>query len=90
MLCTRYCFCPAQQQATEPSVYTALLVNFGPLGWPLGSQMVELGCQDTDWVGGNDKEVLDAILLREGLILLIILKKSQNLMKSARILLTIL
>ena len=31
--------------------------------------MVELGCQDTDWVGGNDKEVLDAILLREGLIL---------------------
>ena len=31
--------------------------------------MVELGCQDTDWVGGNDKEVLDAILPREGLIL---------------------
>ena len=31
--------------------------------------MVELGCQDTDWVGGNDKEVLDAILLPEGLIL---------------------
>ena len=30
--------------------------------------MVELGCQDTDWVGGNDKEVLDAILLRKGLI----------------------
>ena len=30
--------------------------------------MVELGCQDTNWVGGNDK-VLDAILLREGLIL---------------------
>ena len=22
---------------------------------PLGSQMVELGCQGTDWVGGNDK-----------------------------------
>ena len=47
--------------------------------------MVELGCQDTDWVGGNDKERLDAILLPEGLILV---KKSQNLMKSARILLT--
>ena len=31
--------------------------------------MVELGCQDTDCVGGNDKEVFDAILLREGLIL---------------------
>ena len=31
--------------------------------------MVELGCQDTDLVGGNDKEVLDAILLWEGLIL---------------------
>ena len=31
--------------------------------------MVELGCQDTDWVGGNDKEVLDGILLRDGLIL---------------------
>ena len=32
--------------------------------------MVELGCQDTDWVGGYDKEVLDGILLRDGLILL--------------------
>ena len=31
--------------------------------------MVELGCQDTDWVGGNDKEVLDGILLRDDLIL---------------------
>ena len=38
---------------------------FGILRGPLGSQMVELGCQDTYWVGGNDKEVL----LREGLIL---------------------
>ena len=47
----------------------AFLVGFGPRGWPLGSQMVELGCQDTDWVGGNDKEVLDGILLRDGLIL---------------------
>ena len=31
--------------------------------------MVELGCQDTDWVGENDKEVLDGILPRDGLIL---------------------
>ena len=48
----------------------AFLVDFGPRGWPLGSKMVELGCQDTDWVGGNDEEVLDGILLRDGLILL--------------------
>ena len=27
--------------------------------------LVDLGCQDTDWVGGNEKEVLDAILLQE-------------------------
>ena len=31
--------------------------------------MVELGCPGTDLVGGNDKEVLDAILIWEGLIL---------------------
>ena len=31
--------------------------------------MVELGCQDTDWVGGNDKQVLDGIIPRDGLIL---------------------
>ena len=31
--------------------------------------MPDLGCQDTDRVGGNDKDVLDAILLRNGLIL---------------------
>ena len=49
--------------------------------------MVDLGRQDTDWVGGNDKEHLDAILLPYSLILV---KKTQNLMKSARILLTIL
>ena len=49
--------------------------------------MVDLGRQDTDWVGGNNKERLDAILPPDGLILL---KKTQNLMKSARILLTIL
>ena len=47
----------------------AFLVGFGPRGGSLGSQIVELGCQDTDWVGGNDKEVLDGILLRDGLIL---------------------
>ena len=47
----------------------AFLVSFGPRVWPLGSQMIELGCPGTDLVGGNDKEVLDAILLWEGLIL---------------------
>ena len=31
--------------------------------------MVELGCKDTKWVSGNDPEVLDAILLQDGLIL---------------------
>ena len=34
--------------------------------------MLELGCQVTDWVGGYDKEVLDGILLRDGLILAIL------------------
>jgi hypothetical protein len=48
---------------------SAFLVGFGPRGWPLGSKMVELGCQDTDWVGPNDEEVSDGILLRNGLIL---------------------
>ena len=42
------------------------------VGGPLGSQMVELGCQDTNWVGGNDKEVLDGILLWDGLLLAIL------------------
>ena len=28
--------------------------------------MVEVRYQDTDWVGGNDKEVSDAILLLDG------------------------
>ena len=65
----------------------AFLVGLGPWGGPLGSQMVNLGRQDTDWVGENDKERLDAILLPNGIILV---KKTQNLMKSARILLTIL
>ena len=31
--------------------------------------MVDLGCQDTAWVDGRDKDVLDAILLWGGLIL---------------------
>ena len=31
--------------------------------------MVDFGCQDTDWVDGDDKEVLGAILLWDGLIL---------------------
>ena len=29
--------------------------------------MADLGCQDTDWVAENDKEVSDAILLQDGL-----------------------
>ncbi len=32
--------------------------------------MVDLGCQDTDWVGGREADVSDAILLQNGLILL--------------------
>ena len=47
----------------------AFLVGFGPRGWPLGSRMVEFGCQDADWVGGNDKVVLDGILPWDCLIL---------------------
>ena len=31
--------------------------------------MSELGFQDTAWINGNDIDVLDAILLRDGLIL---------------------
>ena len=40
--------------------------------------MVELECQDTDWVGGNDKEVLDATLLRDGLILATLSKEKRK------------
>ena len=32
--------------------------------------MVDIGCQDTEWVGGNDREVSDVILLLDSLILL--------------------
>ena len=31
--------------------------------------MVDLECQDTDWEGGNNKDILDAILRQDGLIL---------------------
>ena len=31
--------------------------------------MVDLGCQDADWVGGCETDVSDAILLQNGLIL---------------------
>ena len=37
---------------------------------PLGSRMVHLGCQNTDWLGGNNKQVSDAIPRQYGLILL--------------------
>ena len=40
--------------------------------------MVDLGCLDTDWVGENDKDVLDAILLCDGLIL-----KKKRILKNA-------
>ncbi len=45
-----------------------LWLFWAPDGGPLGSQMVDLRCQDTDWVGGNDAEDLDAILLPDSLI----------------------
>ena len=35
----------------------------------IGSQMVDLGCQDTDYLGGHDKDILEAILLWDGFIL---------------------
>ena len=35
----------------------AFLDGLEPNGGPLGCQMAELGCQDTDWVGGNKKEI---------------------------------
>ena len=42
---------------------------FGALRGFLGSQMVDLGCQVTDWEGEADTDILDAIILRDGLIL---------------------
>ena len=36
---------------------------------PLGLQMVDLGCQDTDWVGGGDRDFFEANLLIDGIIL---------------------
>ena len=36
---------------------------------PLGLQMVDLGCQDTDWVGGGDRDLFEANLLLDGIIL---------------------
>ena len=31
--------------------------------------MADSGCQDTDWVGGHDKDILDAILLWDEFII---------------------
>ena len=50
-------------------IYGAFLGDWGPGVGSLGSQMVDLGCQDTDWVGGRNKDVLEGIILRGGLIL---------------------
>ena len=36
-------------------IYGAFLGDWGPGVGSLGSQMVDLGCQDTDWVGENDR-----------------------------------
>ena len=47
----------------------AYLVSLGPCGGPLTSLMVDLGCQDTEWLGGRERDVLDTILLRNELIL---------------------
>ena len=47
----------------------AFLVCLGFLGGHLGSQMVEFVCQGTDWVGGDDRDLLEANLLSDGLIL---------------------
>ena len=47
----------------------AVLLGLGPQGGSLGSHMADLGCQDREWVGGNDVEDFDAILLQDGLIL---------------------
>ena len=42
---------------------------FGPMRGPPGSHRVDLGCQNTNWVGGTDTKVSDAILLWDGLLL---------------------
>ena len=31
--------------------------------------MIDLGCQNGDWVGGRDRDILDAILPLDGFIL---------------------
>ena len=49
-------------------ILVEFLIGLGPQG----SQMVDLGCQDSYWVGGNEKEVLDAFLLRDRIILAIL------------------
>ena len=46
------------------------LVGLGPQRVPLGPEMVDLGCWDTDGVGGNDYDVLDAIFLKDGCVLI--------------------
>ena len=50
-------------------ILDSFLVGFEPWDGPLGSQMVDLGCQDTDWVGERFWKILDAILLWDGFIL---------------------
>ena len=38
-------------------ILDAFLVGLGSLGGALGSQMAVLGSKDTDWIGGNNKDV---------------------------------
>ena len=50
----------------------AFLVSLGPWWEPIGSQMVDLQCQDTDWVGCCYKDILDTILLLDEFIVAIL------------------
>ena len=49
--------------------YCLKQIGLEPWSGPLRPQMADLGCQDTVWIGGNDKDVLDAILWQDRLIL---------------------
>ena len=49
-------------------IFGIFLVGLCSYRGPLASLMVILGCQDTGWLGGSERDVLDAILLRNGVI----------------------
>ena len=50
-------------------IFGIFLVGLCSYRGPLASLMVILGCQDTGWLGGSERDVIDAILLRNLLIL---------------------